>query len=162
MGETLILGRVLGYTADPFAEGPGAARIDEAVLIRDGLIAEVGGRELRARHPSAEVVDHGDALVSAGRSAGEPLWRMPLVPDYEEYLASPVADADNGPRHAGAISAALFLQHFVGDVPWAHLDIASVGDAPDDRHEWTKGPTGFGVRLLLRWLTSADPLGGIS
>ncbi|GAA1476447.1 hypothetical protein GCM10009623_08930 [Nocardioides aestuarii] len=102
------------------------------------------------------------ALLTAGEAAGEPLWRMPLVPDYEEYLASPVADADNGPRHAGAISAALFLQHFVGDVPWAHLDIASVGDAPDDRHEWTKGPTGFGVRLLLRWLTSDDPLGGIS
>lgn len=102
------------------------------------------------------------ALREAGDAAGEPLWRMPLVPDYEEYLSSPVADADNGPRHAGAISAALFLQHFVGDVPWAHLDIASVGDAPDDRHEWTQGPTGFGARLLLRWLTSDDPLAGIA
>jgi leucyl aminopeptidase len=101
-------------------------------------------------------------LRGAGDAAGEPLWRMPLVPDYEEYLSSPVADADNGPRHAGAISAALFLQHFVGDVPWAHLDIASVGDAPDDRHEWTKGPTGFGARLLLHWLTSDNPLEGIA
>ena len=57
--------------------------------------------------------------------------------------------------------AALFLQHFVGDVPWAHLDIASTGDAPGDSFEWSKGPTGFGVRLLLEWLGSADPLSGI-
>ena len=52
----------------------------------------------------------------------------------------------------GAITAALFLQHFVGDVPWAHLDIASTGDAPADSFEWSKGPTGFGARLLLDWL----------
>jgi leucyl aminopeptidase len=107
------------------------------------------------RDPLAEV------LRAAGDDAGEPLWRLPLVPDYEQYLESTVADADNGPRHAGAISAALFLQHFVGDVPWAHLDIASVGDAPSDRHEWTQGPTGFGARVLLEWLTGPDPLAGV-
>ena len=83
------------------------------------------------------------------------------MPDYEQHLESDVADADNGPKHAGAISAALFLQHFVGDVPWAHLDIASVGDAPSDRHEWTQGPTGFGARVLLEWLTGPDPLAGV-
>jgi guanine deaminase len=66
MGDLLILGRVLNYTGDPFADGPSAARFDEAVLIRDGRIAEVGGRDMRARFPAAEVVDHGDALVSAG------------------------------------------------------------------------------------------------
>jgi len=102
------------------------------------------------------------ALREAGAAADEELWRMPLVPDYEQYLESRVADADNAPRHAGAISAALFLQHFVDGRPWAHLDIASVGDAPEDRHEWTKGPTGFGVRLLLRWLTGPAPLEGVA
>ena len=81
--------------------------------------------------------------------AGEPLWRFPLAADYEEKLSSKVADADNAPGGPGAITAALFLQHFVGGVPWAHLDIASVGDAPDDSYEWTKGPTGFGARALL-------------
>ena len=83
---------------------------------------------------------------------------MPLVADYEHHLESTVADADNAPKHAGAITAALFLQHFVGGVPWAHLDVASVGDSPGDRHEWSQGPTGFGVRLLLRWLTGPEPL----
>ncbi|QBR93710.1 leucyl aminopeptidase [Nocardioides euryhalodurans] len=102
-----------------------------------------------------------DVLREAGDQAGEPLWRFPLVGDYEQYLESKVADADNGPKHAGAISAALFLQHFVGQVPWAHLDVASVGDAPSDRHEWTAGPTGFGARVLLGWLTGPDPLDGV-
>ncbi len=53
--------------------------------------------------------------------------------------------------------AALFLRHFVGDVPWAHLDVASVGDVPTDRHEWTEGPSGFGARVLLDWLGCAGP-----
>ncbi len=45
--------------------------------------------------------------------------------------------------------------------PWAHLDIASVGDAPKDYFEWTEGPTGFGARLLLDWLGQAEPLAGV-
>ncbi len=103
-----------------------------------------------------------EALVAAGSAAGEPLWRMPLEPDYEDTLTSQVADATNAPGGPGAITAALFLQHFAGDVPWAHLDIASSGDAPNDSYEWTKGPTGFGPRLLLTWLTGPDPLAGIA
>ena len=71
------------------------------------------------------------------------------------------------PGGPGAITAALFLQHFVGGVPWAHLDIASVGDSPDDRYEWTKGPTGFGARACCsagsapttRWRASRDECG---
>ena len=62
---------------------------------------------------------------------------------------------------AGAITAALFLQHFTGDVPWAHLDVASVGDSPSESFEWTAGPTGFGARALLTWLGSPEPLAGI-
>ena len=101
------------------------------------------------------------ALGQAAERAGEPVWRFPLVGDYEDLLTSKVADADNGPGGAGAITAALFLQHFAGDVPWAHLDLASVGDSPTERSEWTAGPTGFGARALLTWLGSPDPLAGI-
>lgn len=101
-------------------------------------------------------------LLAAGAEAGEPLWRMPLVEDYEERLKSEVADALNAPTGAPAITAALFLRHFTGGLPWAHLDIASVGDAVENSFEWTKGPTGFGPRLLLRWLGSADPLEGVA
>ena len=101
------------------------------------------------------------AIAAGGKAAGEPLWRMPLVSDYEEKLSSKVADADNAPGGAGAITAALFLQHFVGKVPWAHLDIASAGDSPTEHHEWTTGPTGFGARTLLAWLGNENPLEGI-
>ncbi len=102
------------------------------------------------------------AVRAAGESAGEPLWRFPLSAEYEEKLSSHVADADNAGGGPGAITAALFLQHFVGDLPWAHLDIASVGDSPTDNFEWTAGPTGFGARALLAWLGGPDPLDGIS
>ena len=100
-------------------------------------------------------------LRAASLQVGEPLWRFPLAEDYEPKLASPVADADNAPGGPGAIVAALFLQHFVGDRPWAHLDIASAGDSPTDHFELTTGPTGFGARALLQWLGSADPLAGV-
>jgi leucyl aminopeptidase len=102
-----------------------------------------------------------NALRAAGDAAGEPLWRMPLVEEYADRLASPIADANNCPPSASAITAALFLRPFTGGLPWAHLDIASVGDAPEDRDEWTQGPTGFGPRLLLRWLSSDAPLAGV-
>jgi leucyl aminopeptidase len=101
------------------------------------------------------------AIESAAEATGEPLWRMPLSASYEEKLSSKVADADNAAGGPGAITAALFLQHFAGGLPWAHLDIASVGDAPEDRDEWTKGPTGWGARTLLTWLGSPEPLAGI-
>lgn len=103
-----------------------------------------------------------DTLRTASLSSGEPLWRMPLVADYEERLVSKIADADNSvPGPGGAITAALFLQHFSGGLPWAHLDLASVGDSPTDAYEYTKGATGFGARVLLHWLEMRDPLAGI-
>ncbi|MQW75741.1 leucyl aminopeptidase [Nocardioides sp. dk4132] len=101
------------------------------------------------------------AIDAAGAASGEELWRFPLASVYEDKLSSKVADADNAAGGPGAITAALFLQHFVGDVPWAHLDVASVGDAPEERHEWTTGPTGFGARALLQWLGGESPLAGI-
>lgn len=93
-------------------------------------------------------------LEAAGAAVGEPLWRMPLVAEYEPRLASFIADADNSPGNPGAITAALFLQHFVGDVPWAHLDIAGAGRAAKDDGMFSAGATGFGARLLASWVES--------
>jgi leucyl aminopeptidase len=107
--------------------------------------------------------DDGLAAVldEASVASGERMWRMPLADVYESMLDSKVADADNAPGRAQAITAALFLQHFTDDLPWAHLDLASVGDSQRESFEWTKGPTGFGARLLLHWLGSAAPLEGV-
>jgi leucyl aminopeptidase len=101
-------------------------------------------------------------VESAAGISGENVWRMPLVKDYEDRVTSKIADGDNAAGGAGAITAALFLQYFAGDVPWAHIDFASAAESPADRHEWTAGPSGFGPRLLLSWLGSEDPLEGIA
>jgi len=94
------------------------------------------------------------ALTRAGATVGEPLWRMPLQADYAGLLRSDVADANNAPGNPGAITAALFLQPFTRGLPWAHLDVAGPARAPQDDGLLTKGATGFGARLLARWVAS--------
>jgi len=91
-------------------------------------------------------------LLAASEAEGEPLWRMPLTPQYEKQLESPAADMKNiGGRPAGSITAALFLQKFVNGVPWAHLDIASTAwKKPSTNPTIPDGASGFGVRLLNR------------
>ncbi|HYN66232.1 MAG TPA: M17 family metallopeptidase, partial [Ornithinibacter sp.] len=97
-------------------------------------------------------------LVAAAAASGERVWRLPLVEDYRPALDSSVADLANiavrPAPGAGAVLAGLFLREFVGQVPWAHLDIAGTGRSEVDDHEISRGGTGFGVRLLLSWLES--------
>jgi leucyl aminopeptidase len=98
------------------------------------------------------------SLLAAGLASGERLWRMPLADDYLPLLDSPVADIAHVSRDGaapGSIIAALFLRSFTGGLPWAHLDIAGAGRASSDDGELTKGATGFGVRLLLNWLSGS-------
>ncbi|MFC6878420.1 MULTISPECIES: leucyl aminopeptidase family protein [Actinomadura] len=101
--------------------------------------------------------DLAAALSAAGEAAGEPLWRLPLVDDYRPAIDSDVADINNigrGGYGGGSITAALFLREFTGGRSWAHLDIAGPGRATSDDGELTRGATGFGARLLLRWLAA--------
>ncbi len=95
-------------------------------------------------------------LEAAAADTGEPIWRMPLEHRYAKQLKSPVADARNDPGIPGAITAALFLQPFVGDLPWAHLDIAGPARAAEDGPLLCRGATGFGTRLLARYLEAAS------
>jgi leucyl aminopeptidase len=98
--------------------------------------------------------DLSAALLKAGKGAGDPLWRMPLSPAYDKLIDSPIADIKNvGPREGGSITAAQFLQRFVDDgVKWAHLDIAGMVWASKPGAVWDKGATGYGVRLLDRFV----------
>jgi len=95
-----------------------------------------------------------DELLAAGKATGDLLWRFPLSDAYNKLLDSPIADMKNvGPRGAGSITAAQFIKRFVEDgVKWAHLDIAGMvwADKPGPNHD--KGATGFGVRLLDRFV----------
>jgi leucyl aminopeptidase len=93
-------------------------------------------------------------LLAAGTGSGDKLWRFPLSPAYDKLIDSPIADVKNiGPRDAGSITAAQFLQRFIKDgVKWAHLDIAGMVWADKDGPTWAKGATGYGVKLLDRFV----------
>ena len=96
------------------------------------------------------------ALVSAGLSVNEKLWRFPLGEAYDRLIDSPIADIKNvGPREGGSITAAQFLQRFVEPgVKWAHLDIAGMVWSDKDAPTYAKGATGYGVRLLDAFVTA--------
>ncbi|WP_193175554.1 leucyl aminopeptidase [Oricola nitratireducens] len=90
-------------------------------------------------------------LASAAEATGEPVWRMPMGPEYDKLIDSKFADMKNvGGRFGGAITAAQFLKRFVGDVPWVHLDVAGTAmssPSTDINQSWGSG---YGVRLLDR------------
>jgi leucyl aminopeptidase len=95
------------------------------------------------------------ALETAGNSSGERVWRMPMFDEYHDDMQSDIADIKNLSEkpYAGAITAAKFLEFFTsGHSTWAHIDIAGMGFQPNG---FGKGycATGYGVRLLLRWMT---------
>jgi leucyl aminopeptidase len=91
-----------------------------------------------------------DRIVAAAATAGETIWPMPLHREYRALIDSDLADMKNtGGRFGGAITAALLLSEFVGDVSWAHIDIAGPARWPDDEHYQRKGASGFGVRTLV-------------
>ncbi len=107
----------------------------------------------------AAVLGNDQALVdrlreSSGRT-DEQIWQLPLAKEYRPLLDSNVADMRNiGGPYAGAITAALFLSEFVGDVPWAHLDIAGPMSVDGDDGWRSKGATAFGTRLLIDLVTT--------
>jgi leucyl aminopeptidase len=134
-------------------EGPDAV-IDLATLTGAAVVAL--GKEIAGLLGNDEELL--DAVQAAGAAAGEPCWPLPLHEDYASHIESEVADMKNmgRPGQAGTISAALLLQEFVGDVPWAHLDIAGPSRTEDNRWYNTKGGSGFGVRTLVALATSEE------
>lgn len=97
----------------------------------------------------------GDKLLAAAAHAGERCWKMPLDDDFlRKKIASPIADVQNSAgRYGGAITAAMFLEAFVGpSIPWAHLDIASVDFVDEPYAYYVKGASGFATRTLATYL----------
>lgn len=124
-----------------------AARIVDLATLTGAIIISLGNE-----HGGMFANDDtlADQLATAGKTTGDKLWRMPLGSAYDKLIDSPVADIKNvGPREAGSITAAQFLQRFIKNgTPWAHLDIAGMVWASKPGHTWEKGATGYGVRLL--------------
>jgi leucyl aminopeptidase len=127
-------------------ETPTDAIVDIATLT--GATLRALGTEIAAVMGNSQPLV--DQAIAAGDQVDEPLWQFPLAGRYRRQLDSDIADMTNmGGPNAGQITAALFLAEFVGDVPWAHIDIAGTSQA-DAASSWrNKGATGFGTRLLI-------------
>jgi leucyl aminopeptidase len=140
-------GRLILADALSYAVELGAERLVDLATLTGAVTIALGSTY-------AAVIANDDALADqvlrAGADSGELTWRLPLHPEYKELMKGTVADLSNlaSQRKAGTITAASFLEEFVDDVPWAHVDIAGV--AWDVGREYIgKDANGFGVRLLV-------------
>jgi leucyl aminopeptidase len=142
----LVLADALWYCRDRFKP---QAMIDLATLT--GAIMVSLGREHAGLFSNNDAL--AERLLAAGKAVTEPLWRMPLGEAYDKIINSDIADMKNvGNRWGGSITAAQFLQRFVKDTPWAHLDIAGMAWSEKDTAVVPKGATAYGVRLLDRFV----------
>ena len=140
----LVLADVCWYIQDKYQP---AFMIDLATLT--GAIIVALGQEYAGLFSNDDALS--EKILAAGKVTGEKLWRMPLGSAYDKLIDSKFADVKNsGGRHASSITAAQFIQRFVNDTPWAHLDIAGMGmssPSSDINQSWGSG---WGVRLLDR------------
>ncbi len=141
----LILADALGYV---IRNHQPAAVIDLATLTGAVLIA--------LGHYGAAVLSNDDSLAAkiqaSAETSGDRVWRLPLWEEYPEHMRGETADLKNiadASAGAGTIAGGIFLREFVGETPWAHIDIAGTAWWDKDRPHLPKGPSGFGVRLLL-------------
>jgi leucyl aminopeptidase len=94
-----------------------------------------------------------DKVIAAGNEVGERAWQLPMFSEYREQLKSDIADIKNiGTRYGGAITAAKFLEDFVDNTPWVHLDIAGTADTDKEKGYFVKGATGIPVRTLVNYI----------
>lgn len=145
-------GRLILCDALDYARGLEPAAMVDCATLTGAVVVGLG-------HHAAAVLGTDDGLVEelreAGDRAGERCWPLPLWPEYRKQLESEAADLKNiGGRPGGAITAACFLREFVGDVPWAHLDIAGMAYGTEPLPYQRKGGYGFPTRLLVEWVRS--------
>jgi leucyl aminopeptidase len=142
----LVLADALHFAKSEFAP---AAIVDLATLT--GACSVALGKWAAAILGNHERL--AERMLAAGEASGERYWRLPLWDVHREFMKGSVGDLkQTGGRDGGTITAAAFLAHFVGDVPWIHLDIASVADTEKANALQPAGATGFGVRSLVELL----------
>jgi leucyl aminopeptidase len=139
----LILADALAYGIKTYKPD---AVVDLATLT-GAVIVGLGHHRTGILSTSDKLVEQ---IIAAGDRAGEPLWRLPLGPEYSKQIESKVADIRNiGGKGGGTITAAAYLQEFVGETPWAHLDIAGTAWNFTEKSYIPRGPSGIAVRTLV-------------
>lgn len=124
-----------------------------AATLTGGVVTALGSAVAGVMSNRSELVGE---LIEASKRTGERLWELPLIDEYRETIDSAVADIKNtsDTPKASAIFGGLFLRDFVGDTPWAHLDIAGTAWSEKAAHYLPQGATAFGTRLLIDWIAS--------
>jgi leucyl aminopeptidase len=148
----LILGDAVWY-----ARRLGATHLVDVATLTGACVVALG-RSTSGLFGTPELwVEH---VRRASDRAGDRSWPMPVFDDYKELFKSEIADfANTGGRAGGAITAALFIKEFTGDLPWAHLDIAGTAWVEDPKPYLPKGPTGVGVRTLAELALGVEEWG---
>ena len=146
-------GRLILIDAMTYAIRLGCTHLVDAATLTGAIVVALGHVHIGAFTNNEEFLAR---VMAAGKSGGESMWHMPLDDEYKDYLKSAFADLPNiGGRWGGAITAAKFLQDFVEDKPWVHLDIAGTAWLDDPKPHLAKGPSGVPVRtfvnLAMNW-----------
>jgi leucyl aminopeptidase len=146
-------GRLVLCDCLSYAVAQGAERIVDVATLTGGIVTALGATYAGLFATDEELAA---AVTAAGEAAGELVWRLPLHREYDDQIKGRYADLVNSEgRKAHPIQGASFLRRFVGDVPWAHIDMA--GTAHDTGRSYAaKGGSGWGVRLLLEYLRGAS------
>ena len=144
-------GRLVLADALHYARQLGATHLIDAATLTGAVVVALGYVNVGAFGNNQEFLE---AVLASGRAAGEKFWPLPLDDDYRDNITSAVADIQNvgKGRGGGAINAAMFLQEFVGDTPWVHLDIAGTAWLEEAKPWMAKGPTGIAVRTLVHFV----------
>jgi leucyl aminopeptidase len=142
-------GRLVLADAVAYAEKQGATTIIDMATLTGAVIIALGDLNTGIMGNDQDLVDE---IIECGKVAGEDFWQLPVSKAYSKGIKSDIADIKNiGPaRKAGTIMGAVFIQEFVKDAKWAHLDIAGTAWADDAKPHRSKGPTAVAVRTLLK------------
>ncbi len=143
-------GRLILADALSYAVKMGARKIVDVATLTGACQVALGNLTTGAFTNNQALLDK---VIAAGKATGELAWQLPMFEEYHELIKSDIADIKNtGGRYAGAITAAKFLENFVGRKPWVHLDIAGTSDTDKDKGRLVKGATGVPVRTLVKLL----------
>jgi leucyl aminopeptidase len=144
-------GRIVLGDAIAYARQQNASAIIDLATLTGACVVALGSQTAGLFGNNAQLIEQ---IRASSQRTGDSVWPMPLFDEYKEKINSDVADHKNtGGREGGACTAAAFLSRYAGDTPWAHLDIAGTAWTTQERPLFSKGATGFGVRLLLDLLS---------
>lgn len=142
-------GRLVLADAVAYAEKEGATTIVDMATLTGAVIIALGDLNTAVLGNDQELIDD---IIACGKEAGENFWQLPVGKDYSKMIKSDIADIKNigAGRKAGTVAGAVFIQEFIKDAKWAHLDIAGTAWADEVKPHQAKGPTAVAVRTLLK------------